>query len=138
MGRASDFFRTQSPASGAISGIAPLVVPAEEEWLVQGVLLRLVTSATAGQRIPAIRLFDSVGSLVFQIEAPITGNNSTRSIGWTVGATADDTITNYQIVGMPPFLLRAGESLRVVDSADIDGADGAQVRVTYLRQFPGR
>lgn len=145
MGRASDFYEVWDSGDVALSGISGSAVepqvPSGQTWLVQGIILRTSTTGSGGARDFAIQLRNSLDSeTLIQFEpANAVGAGSTAFFNFSNGLGRVTTIDGiYRQQGLPVFIMRGGESLRVVDESAVDGADVVRIRVTYLRQFPGR
>ena len=92
-----------NPAAGADWSIT---VPAGAQWLLQSVNAQLVTSATAGTRIPSLVITDNAAHVVFTGVASLSQAASlTYTYSWSPGAVASPA-GSTSVSGPLPALLR--------------------------------
>lgn len=91
----------------------------------------LVTTATAGNRVLALRALDAAGNILCHI--PISANvaaSLTTRITWGAGCP-NFASGNFQVASLPvEFTLPAGASIQILDQANIDVADTIAVSLS--------
>jgi hypothetical protein len=117
-----------------------LTVPAGNAWEVQSIWVELTSTATAGNRQIAVRIEDDASDIVAEIAAGIVQAASlTRN--YLFGPGLPD-LTAFRagdllMTPIPPLLLPAGYSIRVLDTAAIAAAaDDMVVQAMVIERTP--
>jgi hypothetical protein len=124
---------------------APFTVPVGQKWLLLSAILRYSASANVGNRLPAWQVRDAADVVILGVSSSLALTASQhiniffqsllpRDIGnW--GNTGGLLSTNMIFHG--PLELKAGEDVRFLDGANIDGAgDSARGLVVIQRLVP--
>jgi hypothetical protein len=116
-----------------------ITVPSGYFYHVLWVYVKLVSSAIAGNRQMAVGIYNALGNLAFSVRAGTTQAASLTRYYAFAPALADLTAfrdTTYLMTPLPPTLiLKAGQQVRIWDSAAIDAAaDDMDVWVQIARR----
>jgi hypothetical protein len=114
-------FSVGSPAAGADW---TQTVPAGARWLLHGIRAQLLSSATAGNRTPALQIDDGTNAGVNISPGVVQAASLTNTWSWTAGYPTIGTLvgTQNQITMPFPVPLLAGWRIRVI-TANLSGTD---------------
>jgi hypothetical protein len=132
--------------SGVLSGTAlaaaPFTVPVGQRWLLLSLILRYQASANVGNRTPAYQVRDAADVVVLAAQSSIALTASQHVNIFFQELLARDAANFGSVAGLMtinqifhgPLQLDAGEDVRFLDVANIDGAgDSARGLVVFQR-----
>jgi hypothetical protein len=135
--KTSEVWRVSTESNVVANDISKdFVVPADTEWQVMWVFVKLVSSATAGNRQMALQILAADGTTVIgEVRGgAVQAAGATRY--YQFGNVSHDSAfrdTDYLGVGMGQLPLAAGQTLRVlVKSGGDAAADDMDVHVTLI------
>ena len=108
-------------------------VPASTVWIVESIWVKLITTATVGNRVLYVEILDGSANVIGQYRSGTTQAASlTRYYLFDQHIEAGAVDTDLINVPMPEIQLPATYSVRVYDSATIDAAaDDMEVTIKY-------
>jgi len=108
------------------------VVPAGEEWEIQSTYVELITTVTAGNRVPTVRLLDGSNNFIAASNAGTQAASLTGRFTFAPNTAfgTGSAQAHGQVYPLPPVILPAGFKVQVLDAAAIDAAaDDLTVRI---------
>lgn len=123
--------------SGTGTNTVSLTVPAGESWLVHSVGGDLDTDTGVGNRVLVVESL-SAADAVLQRTASDVNIAVNLTVFYQFGTSVRDAalVNDAFVAPMAPFVLNAGEKLRVRDIADIDSTnDTLNVRASVDKDF---
>lgn len=114
------------------------IVPGNEQWRICHAHVRLVTTATVGNRIITLSISDASGNLLIDLVAgAVQAASLTRDYGFLQGIFRETAFVNAELQVPLPIdcWLNPGWTIRVFDSAAVDvTADDMTVSFVYEKQ----
>ena len=125
----------------ALSTLTPFqTIPAGQRWIIRNLILRYIATATVGNRLIGIQLRDPTDLIMAEVRtATVLAASQTATYYFHPGSTRETAFVGAAsgaslVMPMPPDLfLGAGDDLRILDGAAIDGADSVRALLHFDR-----